>query len=96
MWKRLDNFKRFFFLKIEIKYLFLNSIKHNKFITFNQRYKALFFQSKFKKKSINKIKNRCLVSGRSRSIFKKTSYDRFTMRNKLYQSNLPGFKRASW
>ena len=97
MWKNIDNFKRMQFLKFEIKQNLLNSMKINKFSSFNNRYRFLFLQSKFfKNKSQNKINNICILSGRVKGVYKKTGYSRFTMRYFLYKTTLPGFKRASW
>jgi ribosomal protein S14 len=97
LWKSLDHFKRKQFLKYEIKQLFLKSIKVNRYTSYSLRYKAVFYQSKFfKNKSRNKVKNLCIDSGRVKSVYKKTYFSRFRLRSHLYESNLPGFKRASW
>lgn len=97
LWKNVDNFKRKQFLKFEIKQLLLNSVKKNNYTSFNIRYRASFLQSKmFKNKSQNKVNNLCIISGRVKSVFKKTQYGRFVLRDRLYKAELPGFKRASW
>lgn len=97
LWKNIDNIKRSLFLKNEIKQCLFKSIKKNKFLPYSKRYQAQYYQSAFhKNSSINKIRNRCIISGRVWSVNRKTRYGRFTLRFESYKSTLPGFQRASW
>lgn len=97
LWKNIDNLKRHLFLKNEVKQLIFKSIKRNKFIPYTKRYQSQYYQSTFhKNKSINKIRNRCVVSGRVWSVNRKTQYGRFTLRTEAYKSIIPGLQRASW
>jgi len=65
LWQNIDNLKRHLFLKNEIKQLIFKSVKRNKFVTYTRRSQAQYYQSTFHKNtSINKIRNRCVLSGR--------------------------------
>lgn len=46
--------------------------------------------------SANSHNTRCIVSGRVWSTNKKTSLSRFELRKSVYNSVLPGFRRASF
>jgi len=45
---------------------------------------------------VNRISNRCFVSGRSRGVFSKFSVSRFVLRNKALNGEIPGFIKSSW
>ena len=97
LWKNIDNYKRYIFLKNELKHLLFKSVKKNKHLPFTKRYQASYYESSFyKKNSINKIRNRCIRSGRVWSVNKRTRLGRFTLRFESYKSTIPGFQRASW
>lgn len=97
LWKNTDKLKRHLFLKNEIKQNLYKSIRKNRFISYTKRYQALYYQSLFhKNKSINKIRNRCIISGRVWSVNRKTNYGRFTLRFESYKLTIPGFQRSSW
>lgn len=97
LWKNIDNLKRSAFLKNEVKQLMFKSVKHNKFVPYARRYQIQYLQSTFhKNKSLNKVRNRCVVSGRVWSVQSKTRYGRFTLRAEAYKSAIPGMQRASW
>ncbi|KAJ9155226.1 hypothetical protein NKR23_g1927 [Pleurostoma richardsiae] len=42
------------------------------------------------------IKNRCVISGRGRGIFRDFKMSRYNFRLQAYEGNLPGVKKASW
>jgi hypothetical protein len=61
----MDNFKREFFLKNEIKKILLKSIKKNTKTTFGRRYLASYYLSTLPRISVGTLtNNRCVVSGR--------------------------------
>jgi len=85
------------FLKKELKRVILKSIKINKSTSISRRYLAAYLLSKQPRFSASTFSNnRCTVSGRVWSVNGKTGYGRFVFRNKAYNSELPGFRRASW
>ncbi len=97
LWKNVDSYKRKIFLKNEIKKQALKSIKKNHYLPYIYRNKAAFYLSNLPKiATISYLNNRCYVSGRSQSVDRKTRTSRFVFRSKIYASDLPGFRRASW
>ncbi|CAI0647597.1 unnamed protein product [Colletotrichum noveboracense] len=42
------------------------------------------------------IRNRCILGGKSRGVFRDFKMTRFNFRMQAYEGNLPGVKRASW
>lgn len=96
-WILLDNFKRKYYLKKEIKYLILKSLLKNHFNMLFIRYFFFILKIRSKQKySIIQQNNKCVKTGRIKSLNKFTKYSRFIFRNEIYSGNLPGFKRASW
>jgi ribosomal protein S14 len=96
LWKSVDLYKRKLFIRNEIKKQLLKSIKKNKYATYLQRSRASFYLSNLPlTANLSVINNRCFVTGRSQSVDRKTRTSRFVFRNKVYQSDLPGFSRAS-
>lgn len=96
-WKTLDNFKRKLFLKNELKRIILISLIKNQNVPLHNRYFAFYNKSKLiRSSSLNQQKNRCVLTGRVRSVVKNTRLSRFAFRTESNNGNLPGFKRASW
>jgi len=98
-----DNKKRSLFLKLEyskniykiIKINFLNNLKHSK----NKKYYyklLLKLQKKISKISKTQLKNRCILSNRSRSVLKPYSLSRIKMRELLLFGLLPGYSKSAW
>jgi len=84
-------------VKEEIKKKILKSVKSNRGATMSQRYLANFHLARLRRiGAVTKVNNRCVESGRVWSVTSYTNYSRFLTRRELYNSNLPGFKRASW
>jgi small subunit ribosomal protein S14 len=81
--------------RIYSKLLFSNS-------SFNPKSKWLLFLKLTNKSyfgsraSISRIKNYCLLSGRSRSIYRRFKISRILLREKASCGDLPGMKKASW
>jgi len=97
LWNSVDSYKRKIFLKNEIKRIVLKSISFNKYTSYSRRYLAKYFISTLPRfASITVVNNRCVYSGRSWGVNKKTGMSRFVHRNKVYSSDIPGCKKASW
>lgn len=97
LWIKTDANKRKFFLKFELKRSLLKSLKLNKITKLSNSYSASFYLLKLSKfSSKSHPKGRCIISGRSKAIDKKTGLSRFFFRKEVYKSNIPGLKRASW
>lgn len=96
-WKTLDNLRRKFFIKYELRSRLLNSIKVNSRVPLAQRHYAQFQQNIIPRKAyITKPRNRCVVSGRQYNTISKTKHSRFVLRFTSYKGVLPGLRRASW
>lgn len=97
LWVLSDSMKRKLFLKVEIKRLLLRSFKRSRNIPLIKRYQASYYLTVLPKiSSPNYYSNRCINSGRVWSVSKKTNSNRFIFRRDVFNSNLPGFRRASW
>jgi small subunit ribosomal protein S14 len=93
----VDKYKRHIFLKNEFKKLILKSIIHNDYCSLHRRYLANFYLTRLPKVSSKTYSHsRCSISGRSTGVNKRTNYSRFILRQEVYSSSLPGFRRASW
>ena len=92
----MDLMKRKLFLKSECKTKLLKSIKLAQNTTFYNRYKSAYFLSKIPKIGTRtQIRNRCIISGRVHFVTTKTRLARFPLREKAYNAQLPGLRRAS-
>jgi len=97
LWVKVDNIKRHFFLKNEIKKKILKSIKISKNITYLKRYKSNYYNSLISKSnSKSLIVNRCIISGRIWGTNKYSNYSRFIFQKKTYNAEVPGCRRSSW
>lgn len=92
-----DKLKRFFNLKYQfIKFILKFFLKNN---NINLIIKQLIFikLNNFKRYSYtNFSKNRCILSGRSYSVFKNYKLSRFFLRDEVNNRKISGFKRKSW
>lgn len=46
--------------------------------------------------SFVKVRNRCVLTGRSRAVYRKFKISRLMFRQLSLQGNIPGIKKASW
>ena len=85
------------FLKNEFKRVVLKSIVHNEYCSLSRRYIASFYLTRLPKVTSKTYSHaRCSISGRSTGVNQHTGYGRFVLRKSVYNSLLPGFRRASW
>lgn len=98
-----DNKNRIFFSKFEYfkkvyKILLINFLNNTNFIE-KRRYffqKLLNIQYKMNKISKTQVKNRCILTNRSRSVLRHYSLSRIKMRELLRFGILPGYKKSAW
>lgn len=96
-WIFMDELKRKLFLRHELRRVVLKSLINNSTLPLAYRYFAFYQKLKAPRWSIApQLVNRCVRTGRSMSVTKRTQYSRFVFRTESYIGNLPGFKRASW
>jgi ribosomal protein S14 len=68
--------------------LLLKEVKYTPNITY------LFFKRQVSSSFFTKIKNRCILTKRSKSVRSKFRYSRIILTNNILQGNIPGFYRA--
>lgn len=89
--------QRYLFKNLEKNRLILKIIIKNLYIKKQKRWKVqqkmLFFNSK---SSITRIKNICILTGRSRSIYRLFKISRIQLRNLISFNKLPGISKYSW
>ena len=89
---------RYLFLKTELKYLYFQFLKY----FFLRYFKKLYFK-KFQKKFIikvgklrSRINNRCLITNRSKAVFRKFHLSRIMLRQYILNWYFSGIKKASF
>lgn len=88
--------RRLYFL-YEKKYLILKYIHHNRNLSYVTRKKAYKQLLKLPKNaSLVRLCTRCVLTNRSRSIYKRFKLSRLMIRKLGLQGELPGFKKISW
>ena len=89
--------QRYFFKNFEKKRLILKILFKNLNIESKLRWK---FQQKLnffdQNSSITRIKNICILTGRSRSIYRIVKISRIQLRNLISKGLIPGFSKYSW
>ena len=92
----LDKLRRQSYIKTELRRMLLRSVTKSSDTPLSQRYVAQFGLAHLPRQgSRNKIRNRCVISGRSWNVIRKARYSRFEFRFKAYFSLLPAVRRAS-
>jgi small subunit ribosomal protein S14 len=89
--------QRYLFNQQEKKRLILKSIMHNLHFSTTIRWKTqkkIFSLSA--NSSITRIKNRCILTGRSRSVYRFFKLSRIQLRKLASDGSLPGLSKHSW
>jgi len=75
----------------------LKKIVMNKSLPLNERFQASLQLSKIPRNSAkSRIKNRCEITGRSRSYYRKLRMSRIALRKLASSGQIPGMTKASW
>lgn len=94
---RKDKKRRILVKKYELKRLVLKSIISDQNLALIIRENSYNALVKLKNNTaLSRIKNRCIVSGRSKSIFSKYKVSRFTFKMLFTSKQLSGFKHRIW
>lgn len=94
---QIDKKRRFLFLHNEINNNILKTLAYNTKIPLIKRWKFIIYLSKLNKNSsITRIHNFCMITGRSRSVYKNLKLSRLIFRKKASFNQLVGFRKASW
>ena len=92
-----DNKIRQNFIFSEFKLNLLKIIFTNKKLSFNIRFNAYKLINQYLSKvSISKINNKCILSGRSRSIFRSFKLSRIKIRELTSKGQINGLQKISW
>ena len=86
--------KKYLNRKIQ-KLLFINLLNNNKTDKKMKR-KLLFFFLKQNKISKVRITSRCIITNRSRGVFRPFNVSRIVLRNMIHLGIVPGYGKAVW
>jgi len=96
-WIERDKKRRMSFFKNEIKRTKYKSMFYNVNLPQQVRWQASYNLSKLSKNgSQTRVKNRCILTGRSKSIDRIFKISRIQLRQLALDGFLPGVKKASW
>ena len=89
--------KRLLFKKYEVKRLLLKSmIKNMSLMPLFRKDMVLMLNKLPRNSSLTRVKNRCTITGRGKSIYRKFRMSRLTFRELANKGLLPGIKKSSW
>ena len=92
-----DKKRRKLFKKYENKRRQLKAIIYNKEVSEKERNKAQKTLAKLPKNSSKvRIKNRCVLTGRSRGVYRYFKLSRIKLRELTLKGNIPGYSKTSW
>lgn len=90
--KRQEKMKRYEKYRLELKELIRNPKTSDE-----DRYEAMEKLSKIPRNALPvRYRSRCMLTGRSRGVFKKFKLSRMKFRELAHQGMLPGVSKASW
>lgn len=94
---RKDKKKRDLFKRYEIKRKYLKYVVSNDRVTKHIRINAMLQLNKLPRSSARvRIRNRCVITGRSKSIYRTFRMSRLSLRNFAHNGLLPGILKSSW
>lgn len=92
-----DKKQRIKFAKFELKSKIIKSFIQNKNIKSSIRwYFSVHTSKKIKKTSKVRIKNRCVISGRSRSFYRFARLSRLFIRDNQFIGSFVGLRKSFW
>jgi small subunit ribosomal protein S14 len=90
--KRRNLVKKYELKRLALKYIILNTSLNSYY-----RQQAQFLLNALPKNSSkSRLTNRCILSGRAKSVYKDFGLSRIALKNIGLQGMVPGFKKASW
>jgi len=90
-----DKYHRNAYARVEVKRLFLKSLISNEFLPLGVREQAHYSLLR-KNCRLNRVENRCLVSHRSRAVYRTFKLARSQFHKFAGAGILPGIRRSSW
>lgn len=95
--KQIDNKRRQLYKLNELNNKILKTLAYNTTLPLSARWKYKLKLTKLHKSSYSsKIHNFCVLTGRSKSIFKNFKLSRISFRNKASFNNIVGVHKVSW
>jgi small subunit ribosomal protein S14 len=92
-----DKNRRILVKKLEKKRLCLLAIIHNQELPQSIRWKSVQKLNKLLQKgAVNQIRNRCVLTGRSRSVYRLFRISRIQFRDLGSNGLIPGIRKSSW
>jgi small subunit ribosomal protein S14 len=92
-----DKKRRRLYKKYELKRNKLKSVIYNELSSEEERQAAQNLLSKLPRSSSKtRIKNRCVVTGRSKSVYRYFKVSRIQLRNLALNGNISGYSKISW
>ncbi len=93
----IDNKRRLQFHRFEHKSMILKSINKSRSIRYPIRWFSNIKYEKSKKRASQvRIINRCVVSGRSRAVYRFVRMSRLFLRDSQFIGSIPGLVKAYW
>ena len=91
-----DKSKRVNVKNFELKRKFAKSFSRNVEVKFEKKYQEQILLSLFSKNTAKeRVRNRCVLSGKSRGILNKTKLSRIKFRDNVSQGHIIGFQKSS-
>jgi ribosomal protein S14 len=94
--KKKNNKYRYLKDKSYLKNIINSYIIKDKYLSKEISLKNIIKKNNLKNGSISKIKNKCLISGRNRSVLKKFKLSRMFLKNLGVAGYINGLRKASW
>jgi small subunit ribosomal protein S14 len=92
-----DKKRRKLFFKYELKRLQLKTIANNQYLPKEIRFTSQVQLAELPKNSSSvQIKNRCVITGRPRAVYKLFKISRIKLRELALSGKLPGVRKSSW
>ncbi|MDR1982899.1 MAG: 30S ribosomal protein S14 [Holosporaceae bacterium] len=81
----------------KVKRAELKTIIHNKALSPEERFSAqLKLSAMPRTSSATRIRNRCMVTGRARGVYRRFNISRIMLREMVAEGLIPGVRKASW
>lgn len=95
--KQIDNKRRQLYNLNEVNNRILKTLAYNTTLPLIVRWKYIIKLTKLHKNSyLSKVHNFCVITGRSRSVFKNFKMSRIRFRNKASFNSIMGITKSSW
>lgn len=96
-WKVSDNLKRKLYVKTQIKKRIILSLLKNQTLSTSMRLYLTMKVSHIPRLGVkSRHNNRCLLSGRVRTVQRFAKYSRFVINEQAGYAKIPNLRRASW